>query len=357
MTLDYRHQLEEIQGKTIAIIYFFEGEEEKGAEHYWIWKSDIISGWLNAVQELKCRPYILDVRTFIQKAINKTLPILDFVLNLNCGSYELSSMALVPSMCSFLGIPCIPCNAASIVVGENKNISNLLATAMGLNVPRALTAPSKNGIYRPLNLGSSMGIKLGEYNVLDKEGTYQEFIPGYDITIPIVYNPITDDIDLLPPLIYIPHSKSPQWIYDTLEKYSDNPGFSMYPLSEIEQNAKEKLLNFAHVFPIQTFGRIDARILCDDKELSDKIFKYPLTIRDFYFIEMNSMPTIEKEDSFEMAYKAAMVFQNHSLHNCICEYNELVKNPTMVGFILSASILALSKAKFQNQTDSNHDIK
>ena len=134
MNKEYMSFFEKIRGKTIAIVYIFEGENAPGFKHYWIWKSDIITGWMNAVQELECLPFILDVRTFIQKAINQTLPHIDFVLNLNCGSYDLSSMSLVPSMCSFLSIPCIPCDACSILTSENKRISNLIAMAKGITV-------------------------------------------------------------------------------------------------------------------------------------------------------------------------------------------------------------------------------
>ena len=117
-----------LQGKTIGVVYTYEGEEAPGFKHYHIWESDIISHWLLAIQQLKCRPFILDVRTFIEKAIAETLPKLDFVINLNCGGCELSPMALVPSICAFFHIPCIPCNAVSILTGENKKISNLIAT-------------------------------------------------------------------------------------------------------------------------------------------------------------------------------------------------------------------------------------
>ena len=142
----YKKQLSSLRGKTIAIVYIFEGEKASGFKHYWVWKSDIISGWLKAVQEIGCLPFILDVRTFVQKAINNTLPHIDFVLNLNCGSYELSSMSLIPSMCSFLSIPCIPCDAAAIVMSENKLISNLLALSKAIEVPDALNKPSDNGV-------------------------------------------------------------------------------------------------------------------------------------------------------------------------------------------------------------------
>ena len=68
----YCHLLEKIKGKTIAIVYVFEGDNTQGFQHYDPWKSDVIADWLKAVQELKCLPFILDVRTFAQKALDGT---------------------------------------------------------------------------------------------------------------------------------------------------------------------------------------------------------------------------------------------------------------------------------------------
>lgn len=350
----FENQLLELRGKTIAIIYIFEGEDAPGSKHYWIWKSDIITGWLNAVQELECMPYIMDVRTFIQKAINRTLPHIDYVVNLNCGNYELSTMSLVSSMCSFLSFPCIPCDAAAIVMSENKNISNLLAEIKGLQVPQTLPPQNPNGIFRPLNLGSSIGIQIGKCDEKNHNGLYQEFIPGYDVTIPIAYNPDISDIDLLPPLVYIPTSNNPKWIYDVIEKYSEVENFVKLPLLNVESSTYEKLLNFARTFPITTFGRIDARIKCTDDMLSQDIAKKPLCLENLYFVEINSMPTIEKGDSFEMAFNIAQKHKAHNFYNSISQYYRLIKHPTMIGFILATSIVSFSKAKFQGQMDLIH---
>lgn len=347
---EYIQRLSEIRGKTIAIVYIFEGEDAPGFQHYWVWKSDIISGWLNAVQELECVPYILDVRTFVHKAINKTLPVIDYVINLNCGSCELSSMSLIPSVCSFLSIPCIPCDSSAIVMSENKKISNLLALTEKLPVPKTLLPNDKSGIYRPLNLGSSIGIKIGEYDVNNSKGIYQEFIPGYDVTIPIVFNPYINKLDLLTPLVYVPHSYNPNWIYDTQEKYSEKENFIKLPISQIEPETKEKILDFAQLFPITTYGRIDARIKTSDSELSTNISQQKLSMNNLYFIEINSMPTIEYNDSFEMSYNYAKNTAEHSFHKCIKEYCEFAKKPTMIGFLLSSSILSFT-TKSPNQKD------
>lgn len=349
----YVNSLNELRGKTIGIVYFFEKENASGSKHYWIWKSDIISGWLNAIQELECVPYIMDVRTFIQKVSYNTLPHIDFIINLNCGNYELSTMALVPSMCSFLSIPCIPCDALAIVMSENKHISNILATASKITVPAYLQKTEKYGIFRPLNLGSSIGIQIGTNN--GGNGLYQKFISGYDVTIPIVYNPLIDDLDLLPPLIYFPNSQDPNWIYSFEEKYSDDEGFVKYPILNVEPEAKLNLLKFAKMFPITTFGRIDGRLECKSGTLSKDVLEEPLSLDNFYFVEINSMPTIELNDSFDMSFKVALNCTEYNIHQSVNQYCKTIKHASMIGYILSSSIIALTKAKFQNQMDLNHN--
>lgn len=349
---DYQKRLNELRGKTIGIVYFFENEDAPGGKHYWIWKSDIISGWLNAIQELECVPYLMDVRTFIQKASYNTLPHIDFIINLNCGNYELSSLSLVPSMCSFLAIPCIPCDAHAIVTSENKHTSNMLATANSLNVPEYLSSTNSNGIFRPKTLGSSIGVQVGKSN---GTGLYQKFIPGYDITIPIVYNPLADDLDLLPPLLYYPNSQDPNWIYTFEEKYAEKENFIKCPMLKVDALTKEALLTFAKEFPITTYGRIDGRIKCKHNKLSEDILQESVSLDDFYFVEINSMPTIELNDSFDMAFKTALSHNECSIHQSVEQYCQTVKHASMIGYVLSSSAISLTKAKFQNQTDSDRN--
>lgn len=345
-------QLCQIKGKTVALVYIFENEDAAGFQHYWVWKSDIISGWLNAIQEIGCLPFILDVRTFIQKAMNRDLPQIDYVINLNCGSCELSVMSLVPAVCSFLGVPCIPCEAAAIVMSENKLISNIIARTYEMNVPKDLDWNNKSGIYRPLNLGSSIGVSVGYAS--GKQGTYQEFIPGYDITVPIMYNPCYEDIDILPPIIYIPKNLDPNWIYDEKEKIKDD-GFLTYPVMQIEDEVRQKILDFAHAFPIKTFGRVDMRLKTTRDILSAEVINDTISASDLFFVEINSMPTIEKEDSFEFAIEAVKENDLHSLHPFIDAYCCVFSSPTVNGILLASAMLSI-KATCQTQMGCSHNV-
>lgn len=253
------NKLKELRGKTIAIVYIFEKENADGFRHFLIWKDEILTGWLSAVYELECLPYIIDVRTFMQKASNYSLPHIDYVINLNSGCSQLSTMGLVPSVCSFLNIPCIPCDTTAILTTENKKISNYIAIGNALPIPKFLDSENNYGIFRPINLGNSIGVEKKHFNDFSKDGIYQEFIAGYDITIPVAFNYLSQKLDILPPTLYFPHNQDPNWIYDEETKVEDK-GLTRLQFLEIEEGTKQVILDFFKIFGIRTYGRIDARL-------------------------------------------------------------------------------------------------
>ena len=333
-----------LRGKTIAIVYIFEKEEAAGFDHFLIWKDNILTGWLKAVYELECLPYIIDVRTFMQKASNYTLPHIDYVINLNSGCYNLSTMGLVPSICSFLNIPCIPCDAVSILSTESKKIANYVARGKGIKIPNFLDTDNLNGIYRPINLGNSIGVKMGKFDTVKDDGIYQEFIPGYDVTIPVAYNFCSKTMDVLPPIMYLPNTFDPLWIYDEETKKKDT-GFTTLPFSSISEEIKKEIIDLLTAFGIKTYARIDARIKYNDA-LTKDIANIPFSKDDMYFIEINSMPTIEPDDGFDLAVKAVLKMHNHSFYNSVNEYNKNVAFPSINGFLLASSMLALTTSKY-----------
>lgn len=335
--------LKNLRGKTIAIVYIFEKEDASGFNHFLIWKDKILTGWLNAVYELECLPYIIDVRTFMQKASNYSLPHIDYVINLNSGCNELSTMGLVPSICSFLNIPCIPCDAAAILATENKKISNYVAIGNSLQTPKFLNPNNNYGIYRPINLGNSIGVEKKHFTEFNKDGIYQEFIPGYDVTIPVAYNYLSQELDILPPTLYFPRTQDPNWIFDEKTKEKDK-GLTRLQFTEIEKETKCELLKLFRVFGIKTYGRIDVR-LKERNSLSGDVVKEPLSFRNCYFLEINSMPTIESCDGFDLAFKSVLLNKNHSFYECAKDYVDNIKHPTINGFLLACSMLSSSTSK------------
>lgn len=335
--MNYGDMLESIRGKTIALVYFFEGENAPGAKHYHVWKADVISQWMLAVESLRCIPLMLDVRTFVEKALAGTLPIIDYVINLNCGSWELSPLGLVPSTCAFIGIPCIPCDAVTIVVGENKHLSNRIAEGSQLHVPKYLSPDDSRGIFRPTSFGSSYGVRRGG-NEARTSGVYQEFIPGLDVTTPIVYNPVAREFDAFPSIIYVPDSGDTEWFFGEQEKI-ESTGYRRRIIPCISVELKEKYMDYINTMGIKTFCRIDARLHVDSIDNIEDICRKPLSPDNLYFIEINSMPTIKPQNSFGFCY--SHIGPESSFFTFVEEHKKYIQNASVHSFLLSSAMLAL----------------
>lgn len=338
---EYKEKMESIKGMTIAIVYVFEGDTTAGYAHYDAWKADVISSWLLACQELSCLPLVMDLRTFIHKAMDNTLPHIDFVVNLNNGTYSLSTLGLLPSVCSYLGLPCIPCDAFQIIAGEEKRVANLVANKCGIQLPREIAPSTPGGIYRPLGLGSSRGVTRNNKNADCVRGLYQEFIPGFDMTTPIMYNPLTGNLETLSPVLYLPDSKNTSWFLGETEK--DNHAGYTKTVVNLTEEAKEHYLLMCKWYGIRTFCRIDARVYCEDySDLSDMIDS-PIPTNRIRFLEINPMPTVKEGINFHTALK--LTDKNQPLGQCIDMYFTETSNATYTGFILSSAMLSL-RAKY-----------
>ncbi len=334
---DFKEELFRIQGKTVAIVYIFENETAEGYNHYDIWKSDVISEWLLAIQENNCRPLILDARTFMEKIINKSLPHVDAVINLNNGNSELSTLALIPSVCSFANIPCIPCNTVSIIAGENKLFSNLIAKSLGLNVPRDFNN-NDDGIFRTINYGSSRGTYKTNKLQIEEHGFQQEFIKGYDITTPLLYNPIINDLEVLPTVMYYPEDKDVNWFFNEIVKEA-RTGYKKKIL-HVDETTKNYYIKLAKTLEIDTFCRIDARISCDDYNEWENFFEGPVNFSKIKFIEINPMPTLKQNINFHNSIDA--LSPDSKMYSLFELYKKYRKDEySKTGFVLFCSLLSI----------------
>ena len=333
----YQNLLDEIKGKTIAIIYIYEGENAEGFAHYDIWKSNLISCWLNAIQELQCIPYILDVRTFLFKVANNTLPPIDYVINMNAGCISLSTLALIPSICGFINIDCIPCNTSAIIAGENKSFANMIAKSSGFNIPDE-NISSNAFIFRPLNYGSSKGVKLCKTKEMENNihGLTQEFIEGYDITIPFVYNPLSKSMEAFPAVFYLPDENTPSWYFNDIAKET-NKGFQRIILPNVSTKLNQNILRLIEKNSIDTYCRIDMRLKTNKTIKLEDICNVELNNENAYFIEINPMPTIEIGNNFLVSYNG--IEETNSFYLTKKYYKELIKNFSAHGFILSCAII------------------
>ena len=333
----YINLINEIKGKTIAVVYIYEKESAHGFAHYDIWKSNLISSWLNAIQELQCIPYIMDVRTFLFKASNNTLPPIDYVINMNAGCINLSTLALVPSICGFIDVECIPCDSSAIIAGENKSFANMIAANLGYNTPKHGNKEYRS-IYRPLNYGSSKGVKIIEphENIDVSNGIFQEFIEGYDITTPLLYNPLTEEFGALPTIFYLPKHNNSSWFFSAEAKETDY-GFSRVVLPNISSDLIEQHIELMNKMNIDTYCRIDMRMRTTNVIHQENLDEIELNKENAYFIEVNPMPTIEIGNNFHISFQN--INSENDFYNATNIYKSSVKKPSMHGFILSCALI------------------
>lgn len=334
--MNIKFQLQEIRNKTIAIVYSFRNESALGFDHYDYWKMDVVSSWASAVEQLKCIPFILDVRTFCWKAMNESLPHIDYVINLNAGNNSLSTLGLVPSVCGFLSIPCIPSGTIQAVTGEDKYISNLVAKSLDIRLPINSTDTTELGIYRPNNLGSSSGVKRTNKKHNDRD-LLQEFIPGYDMTTPLLFNPMTKQIDVLPSIICSSKSYDVNWIFDENAK-KDQSNIIKHCV-KTDETTKKKFLNMTKSFDIKTYCRIDTRILSKNNQILSSIIKNIIPYEKIFFLEMNAMPTISTSTNF--CYSLTKIEKDSSFFEPFVYFKEELVNSSVTGFILFCSLCSL----------------
>lgn len=333
----YLEKLKSIQGKTIAIVYIHEDDQAKGYKHYNIWGSDVIASWVNGIGELNCKPYILDLRTFIFKAMNNTLPCIDFVVNLNNGNVDINTLTLLPSTCAFLGIPCIPTNSLTTVIAEHKLVANLIAYQSEINVPKEFSSSTIKGIIRPYTLGSSIGVKRQDKKLdIPEELIHQEFIEGIEMTTPILYNPMTRQLEVLPSFIYYPEKYSNDWYFDDYFKSSRNCKSKIVQLSAKLESA---FLKLANNFFITSYCRIDTRIKCDSEDTFIENLSSKIDINDTYFVEINSMPTINNSKITQFSLQH--LTNENKIKVCYDTYSSYTGKKSIAGFILSCSILSI----------------
>lgn len=326
--------------KTVALVYIFESENANGYNHYDIWDGKIISGWLQAIDELGCIPYILDARTFAFKAANGSLPHIDFVLNLNNGATELSTLAMVPALASFLALPCIPANASAILLGENKRASDLIARQIGIQTPAHLASDSPNGVSRPLSLGSSRGVKIGalDHNC---DHLYQEFISGFDVTTPCLRNPFSGELETLPSIAYIPHSKNPAWFLGEQEK-EQRSAYSKIHVKLCDK-VESQLIRLAETMDIQSFCRFDARVKTDSTlSLDVEKLPNPIEINDYYFLEINPLPTLKENTAFLNSFD--LLSKDSLLHKSFTQFKDVFQSASDIAFVLLCAMASLSSS-------------
>jgi len=257
-----------------------------------------------ALERIEVVPYYCDIDTFIDQISSGKLSNCDAVMSLNAGVRPVSHFALVPAVAQWFRKPIIPCTADTIIAGERKDLGNALAARAELHVPRIYRphelSDAQNAsrlVVKPRDLGGSFGLKSVDGRALDPADfdggrIVQDFVPGYDVTIPIFVDAKTNELNVGDATVYIPDQTAPsQWIYDreAKEAYVGGSGVGsvarkQYPL---EPAATQKIREYCMMVGVDCFARVDFRLRAESLEHVDRV-----NLSDLTFLEINPMPTV-----------------------------------------------------------------
>ena len=301
----FREQITSLRGKSAAVVYGFAPAGRFTQIWYDQWRSSVISSYGGALEELGLHPYFVDAATFARQALDGSLPEVVCAFNLNAGITPIHHWSMVPSVASWCGIKPFPAEADVLIVGERKDTASLLARECGFAVPKTFhkdqlrsISPDMPVIRKPRDLGGSVGLvrstagELAADDSIQLTDIIQEFVRGFDLTIPVVWQPTLGGHRCVAGVMYLPEDNSIDW-YHSAETKESGQGY-LKRVIPIPAKLERMLVGFAKRIELGPYARIDIRVQCDSDALNEIDWK----AADPIFIEVNPLPTLRHGINF-----------------------------------------------------------
>lgn len=296
-----------LRNRSAAVVYSFQPESRPEKVWYDQWQSSVISSYGLSLEALGVHPYYMDVTTFCRQALAGNLPDLICSFNLNAGIAPITHWALVPAVSVWCEVEPMPARAEVLIVGERKDTAALIAASAGLETPQCFQldqlADLPDGfelVVKPRDLGGSEGVsKVTPNTVFSCEPTklspmiIQEFIPGYDLTVPVVYKPTLGRHRSPVGVLYLPKGKTgTTWIHDKASK-TRGTGYRKV-IVQLPPDLEESVVRFAQTAGLGPYARIDFRIATSEPDPSNPRFWRSRSV----FLEVNPLPTLRRGINF-----------------------------------------------------------
>jgi hypothetical protein len=302
---EFESELARLKGRSAAVVYSFSPEATATKLWYDQWRSAVISAYGSALETLGIHPYYLDVTSFCRQALARDLPDMICAFNLNAGVTPITHWAVVPAVAAWCGIPPLPAEADVLLMGERKDIANLVAASCGFHVPTTYSkaeaerlADLSDLVVKPRDLGGSVGLR--RTNPRDLEATspeeisiIQEFVPGVDLTVPIVFQPTQGRYRAVAGVVYRPLQEHPlQWMHDQASKL-DGTGY-VKQIVEVPPELEERFVAFAAAAQLGPYSRLDLRLRAKSPDPDEAGF----WTQEIAFMEVNPLPTLRQGINF-----------------------------------------------------------
>jgi hypothetical protein len=293
---EIQQRLEAFRGRSAGIVYSFEPETAVQKIWYDRWHSDVIFFYGQCIEIAGLHPYFIDVTSFCRQALTNELPGLVCAFNLNAGITPIAHWTVMPSVSLWAGIEPMPARADVLIVGERKDTANLIARDAGLQIPRTFAVSELNSLpsdlllmKKPRDLGGSVGIvTFTPKNPPDLGSNVpfliQQFVLGYDLTVPVLYSP-TAGMHIAPVgTLYVPDDTTDTtWFHDEKSKLARR-GYTKRIVS-LPTDVQSILIAVAERMELGAYARFDLRI-SREGDLDN------IQPDDLWFLEVNPLPTL-----------------------------------------------------------------
>lgn len=336
-----------LRGRRFGIVYshrFYSPLEE-----WWYhrWQTNIISFFSQAVEHLRGIPVFFNLDQFVQHvARTHANPDLDYVINLNAGNRLLDMWSIVPSLAGWRNIPVFPCDAFTVMLGEKKDSAKLVAAHLGwrvARVPDAIMDPSTIVVRKPLTFGSSVGLERlplaqARQEPRGDDTLIEEFVPGYDATLVVLYSSVHETLTCLGAQAIIPKTDRPtEWMYDSFEKRHPGERTVLETVEcSVDERLNSKAVELCRAFGAKAVSRIDVRLL------RPPVPSVPITFDNCVLLEINPMPTTGPDNS--VTKFAANLIQEHASHPSLAWLRAIGANPieSAACYMLATGLYAIS---------------
>jgi len=288
--------LKSLESKRLAIVYSdrFEGDSKQTWYHRW--RTDVVGFFSQAAENLGMEITFLNVDQLIDISRKECNYFPDYVLNLNAGNKYLGNLVLAPALSSWRNKTVAFCDARTAILSEDKPTSRLYAGEAGFSLP--LTSKDikvgESAIYKPTNLGSSVGVYRQRYDGDEPVGyMVEEYIKGYDGTIVLIPSCESGKLQTVAAQIVIPKVEQPaDWIYSEIakEETGEAPEMEFVDI-DFDVDISHAAEQLAFSCGCTSVARIDIRYT----EFEQGTGK--LTLANTKYIELNALPTMGRKNN------------------------------------------------------------
>lgn len=258
--------------------------------------------------------YIGNIQKLKNRLENGSLDV-DLIFNIAEGFGSRNREALIPSLLEIYGIPHTASDTYGMALNLNKYHTKILAASIGIPVPKDVCFKELNesvikeveDIGYPIVLklnseGGSMGVSLvhnrielvEQSNHLIKqyhsEILAEEYIPGKEITVPIIGN--REQAEALGVVLIMHEDGTDVSLYDCNMKGTENDITNSLTTGlppKTENAIRQYSLAIHRFLDLRDYSRMDFRVSADGQP---------------YFLEINTMPSLGRDGSFELCAKA-----------------------------------------------------